>query len=60
MKHQYVHALAYPSSTVLHAPETIECDYRSKVKDPLINCGQEDFSTPRGMRIAQTVIRYSS
>ncbi|WP_212112435.1 dUTP diphosphatase [Bartonella queenslandensis] len=42
--------------TCLNTPGTIDSDYRGEVKVLLINCGQEDFSIQRGMRIAQTVI----
>ncbi|WP_246271238.1 dUTP diphosphatase [Bartonella alsatica] len=42
--------------TCLNTPGTIDSDYRGEVKVLLINCGQEDFSIERGMRIAQTVI----
>ncbi|WP_175869048.1 dUTP diphosphatase [Bartonella gabonensis] len=42
--------------TCLNTPGTIDSDYRGEVKVLLINCGQEDFSIERGMRIAQTII----
>ncbi|WP_273782803.1 dUTP diphosphatase [Bartonella sp. ML69XJBT] len=42
--------------TCLNTPGTIDSDYRGEVKVLLINCGQEDFTIERGMRIAQTVI----
>ncbi|WP_183229349.1 dUTP diphosphatase, partial [Bartonella callosciuri] len=38
--------------TCLNTPGTIDSDYRGEVKVLLINCGQEDFSIERGMRIA--------
>ncbi|WP_336293951.1 dUTP diphosphatase [Bartonella sp. CB169] len=42
--------------TCLNTPGTIDSDYRGEVKVLLINCGQENFSIKRGMRIAQTII----
>ncbi|WP_208435326.1 dUTP diphosphatase [Bartonella phoceensis] len=42
--------------TCLNTPGTIDSDYRGEVKVLLINCGEEDFTIERGMRIAQTVI----
>ncbi len=42
--------------TVLNTPGTIDADYRGEVCVILINLGQEDFTIPRGMRIAQMII----
>jgi dUTP pyrophosphatase len=42
--------------TVLHAPGTIDADYRGEVMVPLINLGAEDFVIRRGDRIAQMII----
>lgn len=41
---------------VLNAPGTIDCDYRGEVRIILANLGQESFTIPRGMRIAQLVL----
>ena len=39
--------------TVLHAPGTIDADYRSEVKVALINHSNTDFDIKKGTRIAQ-------
>ena len=40
----------------LHAPGTIDADYRGEIKIILINLGEKDFFVSRGDRIAQLVI----
>ncbi|MDA0652412.1 MAG: dUTP diphosphatase [Proteobacteria bacterium] len=42
--------------TVLNTPGTVDADYRGEVKVILVNLGNEPFTVPRGMRIAQMVI----
>jgi dUTP pyrophosphatase len=42
--------------TVLHAPGTIDADYRGEIKVLLVNLGPDPFTVTRGMRIAQLVI----
>lgn len=46
------HAISMPNG-----PGTIDADYRGEVKVPLINHGPEPFTVPRGMRIAQLLIK---
>jgi dUTP pyrophosphatase len=42
--------------TLLNTPGTIDADYRGEIKVLIINLGQETFTVPRGLRIAQMVV----
>jgi dUTP pyrophosphatase len=44
--------------TVLNSPGTIDSDYRGEVAVILINFGSENFEIVKGMRIAQTSVKY--
>jgi dUTP pyrophosphatase len=48
-------ALAY-GITVLNAPGTIDYESRGEIGVLLFNCGNQDFTIERGMRIAQLVV----